>query len=236
MIGRPLPFTGMRHAFWWYLSCCRTRSHWAIFGMWSFANRNCCHTSWCALQVCRQMGGHREPRHCAVPCDLDAVPTPGHISCASSVCVFSAASSPPLPVLFLALEPANTRHIFLGFWVKIQSLVTIQVSLKVSLLPCLQSPHICPIVLVWLGSALATRLNWESKYLWLMWPMEHHIYSAPPPMTFTPVRLWLFSRPFCLSIERPSHAASSARVYSGLLALPRLTCPHAVECFFFYPL
>lgn len=79
--------------------------------------------------------------------------------------VFSLLPPHCLPVLFLALEPANTRHIFLGFWVKIQSLVTIQVSLKVSLLPCLQSPHICPIVLVWLGSALATRLNWESKYL-----------------------------------------------------------------------
>lgn len=97
----------------------------------------------------------------------------------SSVCVFSVASSPPLPVLFLALEPANTRHIFIGFWVKIQSLVTIQVSLQVSLLPCLQSPHICPTVLVWLGSALATRLNWESEFLWLMWPVEHHIYSPP---------------------------------------------------------
>lgn len=128
----------------------------------------------------------------------------------SSVCVFSVASSPPLPVLFLALEPANTRHIFIGFWVKIQSLVTIQVSLQVSLLPCLQSPHICPTVLVWLGSALATRLNWESEFLWLMWPVEHHIYSPPPP--WLSCEKWLLSRPFCLSFERP------------YMLLPQLEC------------
>lgn len=150
----------------------------------------------------------------------------------SSVCVFSVASSPPPPVLFPALEPANTRHIFLGFWVKIQSLVTIQISLQVSLQPCLQSPHICPTVLVWLGSALATRLNWESEFLWLMWPVEHHIYS--PPMTV----LWGVAplKTILPVLWETLHAATSAGVHSGLLALPRLTCPSAVQCFFFHPL
>ena len=68
--------------------------------------------------LCKSVGkwvGTESPDTVLCPVTLMLFPTPGHISCASSVCVFSATSLPPLPVLFLALEPANTRHIFLGF-------------------------------------------------------------------------------------------------------------------------
>lgn len=71
--------------------------------------------------------------------------------CSGIPCLSAHSLLPPTThlELFLALKPVYTRHIFLGLGIKIQKCVTIQVPSQMSLLPCLQLPHICSTVLVW---------------------------------------------------------------------------------------
>lgn len=58
--------------------------------------------------------------------------------CSGVLCLHAPCCLPPSHLeLFLALKPAYTRHIFLGLWVQIQKLVTVQVPSQMSFLPCL---------------------------------------------------------------------------------------------------
>lgn len=66
------------------------------------------------------------------------------------VCLHTPCCLPtPRLELLLALKLVYTRHILLVLGIKIQKLVTIPVPSQMSLLPCLQLPHVCSTELVW---------------------------------------------------------------------------------------